>query len=88
MIWCYLSDSIGSIPGLTQWVKDLALLQLWCGSQLWLGFCPGLEFPYAAGAAKKRKTKSAAGIFIGVALNLWFVFCNMDIFNNINSSSS
>ena len=26
-----------SIPGLAQWVKDLALLWLWCGLQTWLG---------------------------------------------------
>ena len=27
----------GSIPGLTQWVKDLALHELWCRSQMQLG---------------------------------------------------
>ena len=27
----------GSIPGLAQWVKDLALLGAWCGLQTWLG---------------------------------------------------
>ena len=27
----------GLIPGLTQWVKDLALPELWCRSQMWLG---------------------------------------------------
>ena len=27
----------GLIPGLTQWVKDLACLELWCRSQMWLG---------------------------------------------------
>ena len=26
----------GSIPALAQWVKDLALLWLWCRSQMWL----------------------------------------------------
>ena len=28
------------IPGLLQWVKDLAVLHLWCRSQLRLGFIP------------------------------------------------
>ena len=28
----------GSILGLAQWVKDLALLELWCRSQTRLGF--------------------------------------------------
>ena len=27
-----------SIPRPAQWVKDPALLQLWCRSQMWLGF--------------------------------------------------
>ena len=27
----------GSMPGLTQWVKDLALCELWCRSQTRLG---------------------------------------------------
>ena len=32
--------SPGSIPSLAQWVKDLALLQLWLRSHLWLGSDP------------------------------------------------
>lgn len=31
----------GSVPGLAHWVKDLALLQVWHRSQLWLGSAPG-----------------------------------------------
>lgn len=35
-----LSGGSGSFPGPVQWVKDLALPQLWCRLQLWLGFSP------------------------------------------------
>ena len=44
---------MGGIPAVVQRVKDLALSQLWCRSQLWLGFdpWPGTEHA-AAGAAK------------------------------------
>ena len=48
----------GSIPGLTQWVKDSALPQLWHRSQLRLGCDPWpRELPYAMGAAAKEKRK-------------------------------
>ena len=45
LLWCSrlriqhcLCSSWSSIPGLGQWVKDLALPQLWHRSQLWFGF--------------------------------------------------
>ena len=55
-----LCGGIGSIPSLAQGVKDLALQQLWCRSQLRLGFdCwPGnFHMPWGVGGAKKGKKK-------------------------------
>ena len=62
---------MGSIPGLTQWVKDLALLQAERRSQMWLGSGVAVavavagncnsdltltwELPYTVNVAVKRK---------------------------------
>ena len=42
----------GSIPGPTQWVKDIALLLLWCRLQLWLG-----SDPWSGNSICQRKKK-------------------------------
>ena len=48
----------GSIPGLTQWVKDPALLWLWCRLAAAAQIQPlAWELPYATGAALKKKCK-------------------------------
>ena len=50
-------DVMGSIPGLDQWVKDLALLRLWHHSLAAVAPIGLLawEPPYAVGAALKNK---------------------------------
>ena len=78
-------EVVGSIPGLTQWVKDLALLWLWCRP---VAVAPirslAWEPPYAVGAAlektkkkkkKKKETCSSTGNWERV-------------FNILNASSS
>ena len=50
----------GSIPGLAQWVNDLALLRLWCRLAATAPIRPlAWEPPYAMGAAlEKTKEKT------------------------------
>ena len=70
-------EDAGSIPGLTQWIRIQHCCELWCRSQtrldpvlLWL-WCKlaavapiqplAWEFPYAMGAALKKKGKKKEG---------------------------
>ena len=46
-----------SIPGLAQWVKDLALPQLWLRLRQTLGSDPWPQNSYAAGKPKIKKKK-------------------------------
>ena len=59
-IWSYFWGSTGLIPSLVQWVKDPALLRLWCRSQLQLSFSPWhRNFPMPWAQLKKKRNKRA-----------------------------
>ena len=59
----------GSISGLAQWVKDLALLWLWHRPEATAQIQPlAWEHPYAAGGALKRQ-KIIVIIIIGIYSN-------------------
>ena len=48
----------GLIPGLTQWVKDLVLLWLWCAGSCSSDFTLAWELPHATHTALKSKSKN------------------------------
>ena len=61
---------MGLIPGLTQWVKDLVLLWLWCRLAATAPIRPlAWEPPYAVGAAQEIAKKTIIIIIIIIDLS-------------------
>ena len=73
-----IHEGVSSIPGLAQWVEDLAWRDLWCRSWTWLqsgvavavvlagsyssDLTPSLGTSYAASAALKRQSINASRV--------------------------
>ena len=63
----------GLIPGPAQWVKDLAFLQLWHRSQLWLGSDPWARNSICHMAAKKEKKKKKKASTVTILFTFYFI---------------
>ena len=66
MYWECWDES--SIPGLAQWVEDMALLQLWLGSQLQLRSDPWPGNSVCRRAAKKKNNNNKKGINLNISV--------------------
>ena len=78
-------EDTGSTPGLTQWVKDPALHELWCRSQTWLGYgvavtvavagsyspdpTPSLGTSICRGCSPKKRKKKGSGRYHFISIS-------------------
>ena len=68
--WCLDRCDVDSIPSQAWWVKDLVLLQLWLGSQLWLRYDSWPGNSICCGEIRKEKEKKKNQSWISVVLVL------------------